>query len=279
MCTTFAALMRLERLDGDRFAGPPAPDKGETLFGGQFLAQCLMAAAATVDGERPAHSLHAYFLRPGDVDAPVEIGVERVRQGRAFSSRQTHAQQLGKERFRMTASFHAPERSPAYCGAPMPDAPPPEEVDLTYDDFVLAQLGASSWPGSDRPMDTRYVNTPGARGKAVTEPQLMWMRVRDPLPDDAALHQAGIAYLSDSTLLDNAVLPHGRRWLDPDLESTSLDHAMWFHRPAKADEWLLFEQTVLATGAGRGLVQGRFFDRAGSLVATCTQEGLLRWSG
>ena len=278
MGTTFAALMTLERLGEDRFAGPPAPDKVETLFGGQFLAQCLVAAAATIDGERPVHSLHAYFLRPGDVDAPVEIDVERVRQGRAFSSRQTHAQQHGKERFRMAASFHAPESCPRHCAARMPDAPPPEEVDTTYDDFTLAELGASSWPGADRPMQALYVNPPGARGEAVTEPQLMWMRVRDPLPGDAALHQAGIAYLSDATLLDNALLPHGCRWQDLDVEGTSLDHAIWFHRPAKADEWLLFEQTVLVTGAGRGLVQGRFFDRPGNLVATCIQEGLLRWA-
>lgn len=279
MHTTFAALMKLERLGGDRFAGPPAPDKGETLFGGQLLAQCLVAAAATIDGQRPVHSLHAYFLRPGDVDAPVEIEVERVRQGRAFSSRQTQAQQQGKERFRMTASFHAPESCPAYCAARMPDAPPPEEVGVSYDDFTLAELGASSWPGSDRPMDALYINPPGASREAVAEPQLMWLRIRDPLPEDAALHQAGIAYLSDATLLDNALLPHGRRWQDLDVEGTSLDHAMWFHRPAKADAWLLFEQTVLVTGAGRGLVQGRFFDQPGNLVATCVQEGLLRWSG
>lgn len=278
MGTTFAALMTLERLGGDHFAGPPSPDKGETLFGGQLLAQCLVAAAATIDGDRPVHSLHAYFLRPGDVDAPVEIEVERVRQGRAFSSRQVQARQQGKERFRMAASFQAPENSPAYCGAPMPDAPPPEEVDMTYDDFALAELGASSWPASDRPMDTRYVNPPQARGEAVTAPQLMWMRVRAPLPADAALHQAGIAYLSDATLSDNALLPHGRRWHDPDLDGTSLDHCMWFHRPAKADEWLLFEQTAVVTGGGRGLVQGRFFDRSGNLVATCVQEALLRWS-
>ena len=277
MSIGFTDLMALERLNGDVFVGPPAPDKGDALYGGHLLAQCLTAAAATVDGERTAHSLHAYFLRPGDVDAPVEIKVERVRQGRSFSARQAQASQRGKERFRMAASFQAAEDSPVYCGAEMPPAPPPEAVRCTYDDFTLALTGASEWYGSARPLEIRYVNPP-AKGAAATEPQLMWTRIRASVPADAVLHQAGIAYLSDATLADNALLPHGLRWQDGDFTGTSLDHVMWFHRAAKADEWLLFEQTVAATGNGRGLVEGRFFDRAGALVATCVQEALLRWA-
>ena len=273
----FAALMALERLDGDGFIGPPAPDKGGALYGGHLLAQCLTAAAATVDGERMAHSLHAYFLRPGDVDAPVEITVERVRQGRSFSARQVRASQRGKERFRMAASFQAADSSPAYCGVKMPSAPPPEAVRFTYDDFTLAQTAAADWHGTARPLEIRYVNPP-QKGAAATEPQLMWMRIRGAIPAAAVLHQAGIAYLSDATLADNALLPHGLRWQDDDFAGTSLDHAMWFHRAAKADEWLLFEQSVTVTGNGRGLTEGKFFDRAGKLVATCVQEALMRWA-
>lgn len=337
--------MALQRRGADAFVGLPAPDKGETLFGGQLLAQCLMAAFATLPESRAVHSLHAYFLRPGDVDAPTDILVERVRDGRGFSSRQALAAQDGKERFRMVASFQAPAQSPVYCRASMPQAPPPEEVGATYDDFTLAQTGETTWYGSARPMDVLYVNPPGARGEPVTAPQLMWMRVRDaqpaaqkeqsaaanagmegpaslsvsvpdpemttcmevptslavsapdagvetprgktgPAPDGppvapwaepATLHQAGLAYLSDATLVDHIMLPHGLRWQDADFVGTSLDHAMWFHRPAPADEWLLFEQIPVVTGAGRGLAQGRFFTQSGDLVASCVQEGLMRW--
>ena len=278
MNISFASLATLERLGDRAFRGPPAPDKGDALYGGHLLAQCLVAAAATVDGGRPAHSLHAYFLRPGDSDARVEIGIERVRDGRSFSARQAVAVQDGKERFRMIASFQAAEESPPYSGVRMPQAPPPDAVRFTYDDFTLAETGASFWHGMDRPMDIRYVNPP-ARGEAASAPQLMWMRIREPLPADAILHQAGIAYLSDSTLADNAMLPHGLRWPDSDFAGTSLDHAMWFHHPAKADAWLLFEQTVVVTGRGRGLVEGKFFDQAGKLVASCVQEALMRWAG
>ena len=307
MSIGFAALMALQRQGEDAFVGPPAPDKGETLFGGQLLAQCLMAAFATLAERRAVHSLHAYFLRPGDVDAPVDILIERVRDGRAFSSRQARALQHGKERFRMVASFQASAASPDYCAAPMPEAPPPEEVRTTYDDFTLAQTGETTWHGLARPMDVLYVNPPGARGEPVTAPQLMWMRVRDvqpeaqeaqsaaarsfsgrtasaqvrppaaPWAEPAALHQAGLAYLSDATLVDHIMLPHGLRWQDADFLGTSLDHAMWFHRPAPADEWLLFEQIPVVTGAGRGLAQGRFFTQSGALVASCAQEGLMRW--
>ena len=282
---TFGDLMVLEPCGNDRFLAPPAPDKGDALFGGQLLAQCLMAAQATAGDDRACHALHAAFLRPGDVDAPVEIAIERVRDGRSFSSRQARAFQHGKERFRMLASFQVPAGSPAYCGAVMPSVPPPEELSTTYDDFTLAQTGDSGWHGSDRPMDIRYVNPPTApRGEPVTEPQLMWMRIRDKLPPAAdgpylaGLHRAGLVYLSDATLVDHVMLPHGLRWQDEDFLGTSLDHGMWLHRPAAADHWLLFEQSVAATGNGRGLVHGRFFERGGELVATCVQEGLMRWA-
>ena len=273
------SLLTLTPCGEDRFTAPPSPDKGERMFGGQFLAQGLAAAQATVAAERRVHSLHGYFLRPGDVHEPVRLTVQRVRDGRSFSAREVIAAQHGKERFRLLASFQMPEETPVYVGASMPAVPPPDSVTTTYDDFTLAQTGAAAWSGSARPMDIRYINPPDApHGVPVTETQLMWMRIGQPLGDDAAEHAAALAYLSDSTLVDHVPLPLGLRWQDAGFGGTSLDHAMWYHREARADEWLLFAQTVEATGGGRGLASGRFYSREGNLVATCVQEGLMRWT-
>ncbi len=275
----FAPLLDLVSIGDNRFVAPPSPDKGERMFGGQFLAQCLAAAQATVADDRQVNSLHGYFLRPGDVDLDVGLHVVEVRDGRSFSSRQVVAQQRGKELFRMLVSYQVPDESPEYMGFVMPEVPPPEEVTYTYEDFTLAQSGDDAWYGTDRPMDIRYINPPSAvRGVPVTETQLMWMRIPEALSDAPHVHQAGLAYLSDSTIVDHIMLPLGMRWQDTGLEGTSLDHAMWFHRPARADEWLLFAQTVEATGGGRGLASGRLYSRRGELAATCVQEGLMRWS-
>lgn len=275
----FALLLRLEPVDDRHFTAPPSPDKGERMFGGQFLAQCLAAAQATLADGRSVHSLHGYFLRPGDVDLPLQLGVEIVRDGRSYSSRQVHAAQRGKELFRLLASFKVPDESPQYADTAMPEVPPPEAVPYTYDEFTLAQSGADAWAGSARPLDIRYINPPTTpRGEPVTERQLMWMRIDEVLPDSPEIHHAGLAYLSDSTLVDHILLPHGRRWQDAGFEGSSLDHAMWFHQFARADDWLLFAQTVEATSDGRGLASGRFYTRHGDLAATCLQEGLMRWT-
>ena len=239
----------------------------------------IAAAMSTVDEARDVHSLHAYFHRPGDVHFPVELNVERVRDGRSFSARDVRAKQEGKELFRMMASFHVPEQGDHYASAQMPDVPPPETVTLTYNEFSRLNGESPDWDGELRPMDIRYINPPEAPlGEPVLEPQRMWLRVPEQLGDVWAVHFAGLAYLSDSTLIDHVVLPHGRRWQDPALNGASLDHAMWFHHRARADEWLLFDQQVETTGHGRGLAQGRFFDRSGRLVASCVQEGMIRWS-
>ena len=237
-----------------------------------------MAAQSTVSDDRVVHSLHAYFLRPGDVNNRVRLAVEVVRDGRGFSSRQVCASQNGRELFRVMCSFQVPQVTPEYTAGKMPTVPAPEAVSFTYDDFTLQEMGVDDWPGSARPIDILYINPPTQRGESVTEPQLMWMRIRDPLNDDPQRHLAGLAYLSDATLVDHVLLPHGLRWQDEDFEGTSLDHAMWFHRFARADDWLLYEQRVEATGAGRGLAYGRFFDRDGHLIASCAQEGLMRWA-
>ena len=275
----FSQLMQLQPAGDCAFVAPASPDKGERMFGGQFLAQGLEAAQRTVSADRRVNSLHGYFLRPGNVDRPLLLKVEAVRDGRSFSSRQVVAEQRGKELFRLLASFQVPEETPEYVGSAMPEVPPPEQVEYRYDDFTMAQTGDDAWYGSARPVDIRYINPPDApRGEPVTEAQLMWMRVVDDLEDSEALHQAALAYLSDTTLVDHVPLPLGMRWQDAGFGGTSLDHAMWFQRHARADEWLLFAQTVEATGGGRGLASGRFYTRQGQLVATCLQEGLMRWT-
>ncbi len=275
----FAPLLKLSTTGDDRFTAPPSSDQGERTFGGQFLAQCLAAAQTSVAGDRHVNSLHGYFLRPGDVDLPLQLTVERIRDGRSFSSRQVIAEQRDKELFRLLASFQVPTRTPEYVGTAMPVVPPPEQVSQSYDGFTIARTGTDTWQESWRPMDIRYINPPGAgRGVPVTDSQLMWMRIDDVLPDAPGVHHAGLAYLSDSTLIDHLMLPLGRRWQDPGFDGTSLDHGMWFHRFARADDWLLFVQTVETTGGGRGLASGRFYNRAGDLVATCMQEGLMRWT-
>lgn len=274
----FTSLMSVQRIDDIHFTAPQPRESRHRIFGGQFLAQSLRAAIATVDEERDVNSLHAYFLRPGDTTLPVELSVERVRDGRSFSSRQVIAQQRDKELFRMQVSFQAFEDTAQYTRGAMPQVPPPEQVTLSYDDFNVQQSGAQDGYVSSPPMDIRYINPPPPRGEVVTESQLMWMRIDETLGDEPHIHRAGLAYLSDSTLIDHTMLVHGLRWQDADFRGASLDHAMWFHRPARVDQWLLFEQTVEATGSGRGLVNGRFFDRQGYLVANCIQQGLMRWA-
>ena len=238
----------------------------------------MAAAQLTVDDDRRVHSLHAVFLKAGDVDLTLDLVVERVRDGRSFSARCVRALQNDQEVFRTVLSFHVPEDGLDYTGARMPDVPPPQDVELTYNEFV--RLGAAhdpDWDGEARPMDIRYINPPMApEGEAVLEDQRMWMRIPEHLADHQTVHDAGLAYLSDGTLVDHVLLPHGHRWHDGHFNGASLDHAMWFHAPARADQWLLFDQTVEWTGAGRGLASGRLFDTGGRLIATCTQEGLMR---
>ena len=275
----FMHMMALVEVGRDRFLAPEAPEREGRMYGGQLLAQALAAAGRTVADDRQAHSLHAYFLAPGDVSTTVEMQVERVRDGRSFSSRCVSAFQEGRELFRMVASFHVAEPGESFAAHRSPDVPPPEDVTLTYPAFSRSVNEGLDSDLEARPMDTRCIDPPVAPlGEPVLEDQRMWMRISERLPADAGLHCAGLAYLSDSTLVDHVVLPHGRRWQEPDLAGASLDHAMWFHNPVRADDWLLFDQTVEATGSGRGLATGRIFDADGNLVATCSQEGLIRWT-
>ncbi len=281
MSTPFEELMQLAPDGEDRFVAPIAPDRSARTYGGQFLAHTLRAAQQTVDDDRFVHSTHSYFLRAGDVDRETILEVQRIRDGRSFSQREVVAYQAGKEMFRSIISFHVPDEGLEYAPPVELEVPPPDAIEATYHDFWETILPPDQvpWPGRARPMEIRYINPPTApEGEPITEPQLMWMSLRHPIGDERHLHDVGLAYLADATLVDHVMLPHGFRWQDERLTGASLDHAMWFHRPCRADEWLLYDQRVESTGSSRGLASGRYYTAAGELVATCMQEGLMRWS-
>lgn len=291
---TLADILNLDAVEEGLVVGR-SPAWGLRVYGGQFLGQALLAAARSVPPDpsgRPkaAHSLHAYFLRAGDVTEPIEYHVATVRDGRAFSVREVRASQRGREAFRLVASFHAPEDGLEYQPSAVP-APPPGSAAVpdglpTYHDWVVASYAPHRTEDRARaaarpsPIEVRYLDAPPPRGaEPRTDPQRMWVRAAGPLGDDPAVHAAALAYISDETLIDQAMLPHGMRWSDEALDAASLDHAMWFCRPARADEWLLYEQTVLSTAGGRAQVRGDLFQPDGTLVATACQEGLIRLTG
>lgn len=283
--TEFPALIELETgSSADHLIGPPAPERGGRTYGGQFMAQAVAAAYRSVDDDRFVNSLHALFLRPGDVDQPTDWMIERIRDGRSFSTRSVVGQQQGKEVFRALVSLHVPEDGFAFQPAldfAVDQLPEPDVVTTDYVSFCRAHpdTDLEDWFGQDRPMDIRYIDapTPGS-GPPLTDPQRTWTRISGPLPDDAGVHHAALAYLSDATLIDHVLLPHGHRWSDARLTGASLDHAMWFYQNARADQWLLFDQRVELTGGARGLATGRFHQPGLGLVSVCTQEGLIRWS-
>lgn len=272
------------RADGeDVFVAPPSPDRGLRTYGGQVLAQSLGAAQQTVPDDRPVHSIHSYFLKAGDAAKPIELRVDRVREGRSFSQCHVVAVQDGAEVMRSLVSFHVPEEGLEWEEPITIDVAPPnnEQPYIDYSDVIESVLPIDEhpWPGRDRPMDVSYINPPTALdGTPLIEPQLMWMRVHGPLGDDRALNDAGLAYLADLGMNPVILLPHGYSWRDDRVTEASLDHTIWFHRPAKADDWLYYRQRAESTSGGRGLASGRFYDLDGHLVATCMQEGLMRWN-
>ena len=281
--TSFVELINLATGSSpDEYIGPPSPERGGRTYGGQLLAQGLAAAHRTIDDDRQVNSLHALFLRAGDVDQPTSWQVERIREGRSFATRSVSGYQHGKEIFRVIVSFHVPEDGLSF--QPEPDLDPtklpdPADVSMSYIDFCRAHpdIDDTDWFGQDRPMEIRYIDPPDPTGGPPdVDPQRMWLRLSEDLPDDPAVHRAGLAYLADSTLIDHALLPHGLRWHDARLTGASLDHAMWFRAHHRVDEWLLYDQRVEFTGGARGLATGRFYNRSGTLLATCSQEGLMR---
>jgi acyl-CoA thioesterase II len=274
------SILDLEPLEDNLFRGRSPQQSWQRVFGGQTLGQALVAAVRTVPPERIAHSLHAYFLQPGDLTRPIIYGVDRVRDGGSFTTRRVTATQHGRAMFVMSVSFHKIEPGLDHQNA-MPDVPPPEdlpsEADLSA--RMIAELPASmrSYWEQERPIEMRPVDVSRyfAREKR-TPVQYIWMRASGPLPDDAPLHQCVLAYASDFSLLDTALIAHGRLMFDKDIQLASLDHALWYHRPFRADDWLLYAQDSPSSHGARGLCRGSIFTRQGTLVASVVQEGLMR---
>jgi acyl-CoA thioesterase-2 len=248
------------------------------VFGGQVAGQALVAAGRTVPPDRPVHSLHAYFIRPGDPTAPLVYTVDRTRDGRSFTTRRVAAIQHGRTIFTLSASFHHAEPGPEHAD-PMPDAPPPEQVERNADRW--AKILGEDYPRVfDSPFDLRSVgplSIEAERDPALrTTKNMVWLRVDTELPDDPLLHVCLMTYASDMTLLDSVLLGHGLSWLDGRTTGASLDHAMWFHRSFRADRWLLYSQSSPAAYGGRGLARGEVFTAEGQLVVSVMQEGLIR---
>ncbi|WP_019634665.1 acyl-CoA thioesterase II [Actinomadura atramentaria] len=273
-------LLDLEQIENDIFRGRSPEDRQQRVFGGQVAGQALVAAGRTVPVNRPVHSLHAYFIRPGDPLVPIVYTVDRVRDGRSFTTRRVTAVQHGKAIFTLSASFQIAESGPEHQ-APMPPASDPETLPTSRDRFVplFGERFADEWV-SRRPFDVRHA-TPltweAAKDPALATPvSEVWLKADGELPDDPLLHVCLMTYASDMTLLDTVLLNHGLAWGDKRTMGASLDHAMWFHRPFRADDWLLYLQDTPFAGGARGLARGQVFTRDGQLVVSVMQEGLIR---
>lgn len=266
--------------DADTFTGTSLAQPGGRVFGGQVLAQALLAAARTVEPERLPHSVHGYFLRPGDVRRPISFAVERLRDGRSFSARRTHALQDGQPILSMITSFQAEQDGVEHADT-APTVPAPEEVRSALD--VLSAIDhpvAAFWTQTSA-FDLRHVQDPMYLGPAAeaTDRQQVWMRARGPVPADPVLHRALLAYACDQVMLEPVLRRHGAGWATPGLSIASLDHAMWWHRPVRVDEWLLYVQSAPSAQGGRGLGAAQVFTRDGALVASIAQEGMVRLPG
>jgi acyl-CoA thioesterase-2 len=276
---TLLAILDLERLDRDLFRGVTPQEGRVRVFGGQVVAQALVAACRTVEG-RPAHSLHAYFLLPGDPSVPIIYEVERVRDGRSFTTRRVVARQKGEVIFVMSASFHAEEAGHDHAMA-MPAAPDPDSLPglADIDPAQLAGLPTSvrGFFSRRRAIELKPTDLSRYAVKGSGPDRFgVWFRASGRLPDDPLIHAAVLAYASDMTLLDVSLAPHGASVFDPGIQAASLDHALWLHRPFRVDDWLLYAQDTPSAGAGRGFARGLIHDRAGRLVASVAQEGLIR---
>jgi acyl-CoA thioesterase-2 len=273
------SILDLEPVEVNLFRGLSPQVGWQRVFGGQVIGQALVAAHRTVDG-RPAHSLHAYFLRAGDPTVPIIYEVDRIRDGGSFSTRRVVAIQHGQAIFSMAASFHKNEPGVQHQ-IKMPDVPPPEalpsEAELKEKLIDRLPEPVKAYWQRERPIEIRPVDLSrylSPKNRAPT--QQVWIKATGRLGDELALHQCVLAYASDFTLLDTALIAHGRFVFDPRLMLASLDHAIWFHRPFRADEWLLYAQDSPSSGAGRAFCRGTLFSREGELVASTAQEGLIR---
>jgi acyl-CoA thioesterase-2 len=272
-------LLDLEAIEVNIFRGLSPDEQRQRVFGGQVAGQALVAAGRTVDDDKHVHSLHAYFLRPGDPTVPILYEVDRIRDGRSFTTRRVVGIQHGRAIFNLAASFHIDEPGPAHQ-VPMPDVPDPESLPTFRERMEPYKDMLGEWYERDRPLDSRHITrTPLERAPDEPLPprQQLWFKTNGELPDDPLLHACIVAYESDFTLLDTALLPIGiRSWNDGRTMMASLDHAMWFHRPFRADEWLLYSQSSPSASGGRGLAMGAIFRRDGTHAVSVVQEGLIR---
>ncbi|MEO8064916.1 MAG: acyl-CoA thioesterase II [Pseudomonadota bacterium] len=270
----------LERLEVNLFRGQSRDTGSPQVFGGQVLGQALKAASATIDVSRKVHSLHAYFLRRGDFTKPIVYSVDRSRDGGSFSTRRVLAIQDGEQIFICSASFQIDEQGLEYQ-ASAPAVPPPEELQplskppQSEIDKLPEKL--KRWLEIERPFEFRPVQPYNPLRPVACEPvRQIWMRAVDKLPDDDALHRSLLAYMSDYWLLDTSTMPHGSSFLRGNLIMASIDHAIWFHRPARVDEWLLYCLDSPSSSGARGFARGSLYSRSGVLVASTAQEGLIR---
>jgi acyl-CoA thioesterase-2 len=271
------ALLDLEPIEVNIFRGTSPDVDAQRVFGGQVAGQALVAAARTVDVDRSVHSLHAYFLRPGDPSVPILYEVDRIRDGRSFTTRRVVAIQHGRAIFNLQASFQVHEEGLEH-ELPMPaDVPDPEALPTFKERMApWADLLGEMYE-RDRPIDARNADwAPLDRKEPLPPRQRVWLRADGVLPDDPVLHACIVTYASDMTLLDTTLLPHAVGVIERGLIMASLDHAMWFHRPFRADEWLLYDQDSPSASGARGIARGSMFTRDGHLAVTVVQEGLIR---
>ena len=273
------AILDLEVLEQNLFRGRSPQVGWQRVFGGQVIGQALVAASRTVEGRSP-HSLHGYFLLPGDPKVPIIYDVERIRDGRSFTTRRVKAIQHGQPIFTLSASFHIDEPGLSHQRA-MPDVPKPDQLpsesDIRERVMPLMPDPVRAYFERERPIELRPVEFKRYMTRDGLDPYFnVWIRATGTLPDDPAIHQAVLAYASDMTLLDSTLVAHGRTVFEREIQAASLDHALWFHRPFRADEWLLYAQDSPFAGGARGFARGSIFTSDGVLVASVAQEGLIR---
>lgn len=271
------ALLDLERIEENIFRGVSPSHSPVRVFGGQVAGQALVAAGRTVPPERKVHSLHAYFIRPGDPSVPIVYEVDRIRDGRSFTTRRVVGIQRGKAIFALSASFHLVEQGVEHAET-MPSVPGPEDLPSRMDSMAKYADKLGPLARMPRPIDIRYVTDPPweRRGQGNEARNQVWMRADGVLPDNELLHVCVLTYASDMTLLDSILVRHGVYWGFDKVLGASLDHALWFHRPFRADEWVLYDCESPSAAGARGLATGRFFAQDGRLIGTVVQEGLLR---
>lgn len=268
-------LLDLEPIEVNIFRGRSPDEIRQRVFGGQVAAQALVAAGRTVE-RGSVHSLHSYFLRPGDPTVPILYEVDRIRDGRSFTTRRVVAIQRGRAIFNLASSFHVEEEGLVHQEA-MPEVPAPETIATVHERLESSDSELADLLRRPNPIDQRFIGELPWRRAAAREPrQRLWMRADGDLPDNPLLHAAIVTYASDMTLFDSILNPHEIRWEDELFMGASLDHCMWFHRPFRADDWLLFDQESPTASGARGLARGTIYSRDGRLVVSVVQEGLVR---